>query len=294
MIHTLSVLDPATNSLTPAVRYLLSLRKPDGLWSSDFDSAWALVALSTAVQGTGDYQANFEFQAYLNDVQIATGAADGTDLLQAVTIETPVSELYPTTPNTLVFRRDEGSGTLYYRTSLNVYQPVNSAEPMQQGLSLTREYYPAGEDCPEAEDCRPIEAVQLVQGELPQLVSVALTLTVAHDMHQLILKDFIPAGTEVFNQDFKTAQTLTETGDDLFMPRSPFRYGWGWWYFNKPAIYDDHLMWTVNYLPAGTYVLTYQLVPYQRGVYQTLPAQAWQYFFPEVQGTTGGSIFTID
>ena len=81
---------------------------------------------------------------------------------------------------------------------------------------------------------------------------------------------------------------------DLFDPRDPFALGWGWWYFDGPQIYDDHVLWTAGYVPAGTYVLTYELLPYQRGTYQVLPAHAWQLFYPEVQGTTAGDLFTIE
>ena len=50
---------------------------------------------------------------------------------------------------------------------------------------------------------------------------------------------------------------------------------------------------SADYLPAGTYVLTYTLVPLQAGEYRVLPAHAWQSFFPEVQGTSAGAVFEI-
>jgi hypothetical protein len=76
--------------------------------------------------------------------------------------------------------------------------------------------------------------------------------------------------------------------------RRPFSSGYGWWYFNTPQIHDDHLTWTADYVPAGTYTLVYQLYPYQRGAFQVLPARAWVYFFPEVQGASAGAIFMIE
>ena len=61
--------------------------------------------------------------------------------------------------------------------------------------------------------------------------------------------------------------------------------------FNQPQIRDDSMLFSANFLPAGTYVLTYTLVPLQTGEYQALPAHAWQTFFPEVQGTSAGAEF---
>jgi hypothetical protein len=40
-------------------------------------------------------------------------------------------------------------------------------------------------------------------------------------------------------------------------------------------------------------VLTYTILPSLAGEYRVLPAHAWQAYFPEVQGTTAGTVFTI-
>jgi uncharacterized protein YfaS (alpha-2-macroglobulin family) len=63
--------------------------------------------------------------------------------------------------------------------------------------------------------------------------------------------------------------------------------------FNDPQIHDDGILFTADHLPAGTYTLTYTLVPVQAGEFQVLPAHAWQAFFPEVQGTSTGAVFEI-
>jgi uncharacterized protein YfaS (alpha-2-macroglobulin family) len=126
------------------------------------------------------------------------------------------------------------------------------------------------------------------------MITAALTITLSSDMINLMLEDFIPSGTEILNQDFLTSQTVQESPIDIYHPRTPFEHGWGWWYFNQPQIYDDHILWTADYVPAGTYTLVYTLVPLQRGTFQVLPSRAWMYFYPEVQGTSAGSLFTID
>jgi hypothetical protein len=73
----------------------------------------------------------------------------------------------------------------------------------------------------------------------------------------------------------------------------PYANGWGWWLFHDPQIRDDSILFSADYLPAGTYVLTYTLVPLQTGEYRVLPAHAWESFFPEVQGTSAGAVFEI-
>jgi hypothetical protein len=79
----------------------------------------------------------------------------------------------------------------------------------------------------------------------------------------------------------------------LYDSRSPLAGGWGWWLFHGPQIYDDRIAWSADYLPAGTYELTYYLVLVQPGEYRVLPARAWETYFPEVQGQSTGTIFSV-
>jgi alpha-2-macroglobulin len=294
VVYALAQLDPASISLPLALRYLMAHQDSQRLWSSSFETAWVLMAVAKTIQGTGDYQADYAFQVRLNDVLIADGAATGPESLNAVTASTPIENLYPDSPNALLIERGEGAGTLYYRVDLHTYQPAASAPAIHRGISLHRAYYLAGEGCPAAEGCTPIDEIILDEDDPSQFLTVTLTVILAHDIYNLMVEDFIPAGTEVLNRGLLTSPNLPETPPQLFDPRYPFDRGWGWWYFNPAQIYDDHILWTADYVPAGTYMLTYELLPYQRGTYQVLPAHAWQFFYPEVQGTTAGDLFSIE
>lgn len=285
---TLAQLDPASASLTPALRYLLVNQDTQGGWRSPFDSAWTLMAMVEALQGTGDTKAEFDFQVTLNDLQIAEGSAS------SVRADLPVETLYADSPNALLFQRSAGPGTLYYRADLRTYQSAQAAEPVNRGIIVQRDYYPSGTNCPGAADCDAIQAFDLDPNDPTQTVVVALTVTVPHDMYHFMLEDHIPSGAEVLDNDLKSSNWGEEAPSSQYDPRSPFNGGWGWWWFDDPQIYDDHLLWTAAYLPAGTYTLVYQLVPLQRGAYQVLPAHAWQYFFPEVMGTSAGDLFEIE
>jgi uncharacterized protein YfaS (alpha-2-macroglobulin family) len=115
-------------------------------------------------------------------------------------------------------------------------------------------------------------------------------------MYNLMIEDYIPAGTEIQNLQLKT----TEIGDieslqvQAWNPGDIYTRGWGWWYFSSPEIYKDHIAWAVNYLPAGTYELTYTIIAFRAGEYRVLPAHAWQFYFPDVEGTSEGQIITIE
>jgi alpha-2-macroglobulin len=294
VVYALAQLDPASISLPLALQYLMAHQDSQRLWSSSFESAWVLMAVAKSMQGTGDYQADYAFQSRLNDVLIAEGVAAGPESLNAVTATTPIENLYPDSPNALLIERGEGAGTLYYRVDLHTYQPAATAPAIHRGISLDRAYYLAGEGCPAADGCTPIGEITLDPDDPSQFITVTLTVVLANDMYNLMVEDFIPAGTEVLNRGLLTSPSLPETSPQQFDPSDPFARGWGWWYFNPAQIYDDHILWTADYVPAGTYMLMYELLPYQRGTYQVLPAHAWQFYYPEVQGTSAGDLFSIE
>lgn len=288
VVYALAKHNPASPLLADAVRYLSVNRNAAGLWGTTYESAWTILALNAFMVGTGGYAANYTFDALLNSQPLVHGQAAGPTSLTPVLSTVPVSGLYSDTPNALTIERGEGTGSLYYRAALQVFQPVEKVKPLDQGLRVERAYYPDG--C--GKDCQPIQSILLSEGAR---LTVHLTLTVPHDAFYMQVEDFIPAGAEILNTALKTSQQGQGSGADvsLYDPENPYAKGWGWWFFANPQIYDDHITWTADYLAAGTYVLSYTLVPMQAGEFRLIPARAWMTYFPEVQGTSGGGIFAI-
>ncbi len=291
----LARLEPASPLLVDAVRYLASTRSANGVWFAPYDSAWALTALSEALKGTGDLQAGFSYSAALNTAPLASGEASPSSF-NPVTASVPVSNLAASGSNRLQIQRGDGSGRLYYRAFLQIDRPVESAQPVNKGLVLDRSYtLMDAQGCAE-EGCPAATEAQLRTGS--QIVLVRLTLTALNDVSSLVVEDYIPAGAEILDSNLKTSQQAfaeaePQEVESPFDLRNPYANGWGWWFFDNPQIYDNRVRWTVENLPAGTYQLTYRLVLTTAGEFRVLPARAYNYFFPEVQGTSAGSIFTI-
>ncbi len=286
VIYALAQLDPASTLLPDAVNYLMTHRQADGAWGSTYESAWVMLAMTEVMRGTGELGGDFAFGATLNGASIVSGHAGGATQLNPVSTSLPLSNLYADAPNALTVLRESGSGRLYYTAALQVFRPVAEIQPLDRGIAVTRQVYPAGSDLRTAQ---PISSVQV--GEA---VTVRLTLVLPSDAYYLVVEDYIPAGAEILNTRLQTTQ-LGEYGEPgpLYDPSDPFASGWGWWMFSAAKVYDDHIAFTAEYLPAGTYELTYTLVILQAGAYQVLPARAWLFYFPEVQGTTAGAVFEI-
>jgi len=287
VLYALAQLDPASPLVADGVRYLMSERDADGGWHSTYATSWALMAVTEVMRGTGELGGDFAFSATLNDSPFAEGQAGGAQQFNQVVAETGLASLLPDLPNALNVQRDPGSGRLYYRAVLDVVQPVETISARNRGVGVSRLYYDHAVDC-RTEDCQPVQSAQV-----GDLLTVRLTLNLASDTSYLAVKDYIPAGTEILNLNLQTSQLGEAEQTQNYLPEDPFSNGWGWWYFGSPQVYDDHIAWMGEYLPAGTYELTYTLVVLQPGSFRVIPAQAQQIYFPEVQGISEGTVFEI-
>jgi alpha-2-macroglobulin len=292
VVYVLAQLDPANTVVFNAVRYLAAHRNARGLWSMGHENAWAMIALNEAMVGFGDLNADFAFHATLNGGPLASGDVSGNQVLAPVSADVPLEFLSSTSPNLLTVQREEGLGRLYYRAVLNVNRPVEDVEPIDAGMRIERVYCESAQNEESAKSCTPLSTLQL-GSDKP--ITARLTLVLPHDSHYVMVEDFIPAGMEILNRSLKTSQQgIDSTEVEVqFDDSDPFAAGWGWWLFNEPQIRDDGILFTADFLPAGTYVLTYTLIPLQAGEYRVLPAHAWESFFPEVQGTSAGAVFEI-
>ncbi|MFN8385677.1 MAG: Ig-like domain-containing protein [Anaerolineales bacterium] len=291
VVYALAQVDPANQILPNAVRYLAAHRNSNKLWNIGHDNAWAILALNAAMVGMGEVRADFAYDAKLNGNPLTNGDIAGIQVTP-ITATVPLEFLSPNSPNLLTIHREDGLGRLYYNATLQLNRPVQDVQPLDKGMQIDRVYCVSNETRAKSKDCSPLSSIQ---ADANRQFTAQLTLTLPHDAYNVMIEDFIPAGTEILDQNLNTSQQAVDaTGVQVqFDDANPFNDGWGWWLFNPPQIRDDGILFTADYLPAGTYVLTYTLIPLQAGEYRVLPAHAWQAFFPEVQGTSAGAVFEI-
>lgn len=298
IVYTLANIDPANQLLPNAIRYLTAHRNANKLWNIGHDNAWAILALNAAMVGLGEVRADFAFNAAFNGSPLTGGDIAGIQVTP-ITATVPLEFLSPNSPNLLTIHREDGLGRLYYNATLQLNRPVEDVKPLDQGMQIQRTYvdFSCDENCPPLSSLRldPLR-LQSTQGGANKLITAQLTLTLPHDAYYVMVEDFIPAGTEILDQNLNTTQQGIDATEVQvqFDDKNPFAKGWGWWLFNPPQIHNESILFTANFLPAGTYVLTYTLTPLQAGEYRVLPAHAWQAFFPEVQGTSAGMVFEIE
>lgn len=284
VLYALAQFDPATPLVLDATRYLAAHRNVQGVWSSTYENAWSLLALTEVARSGGELSATFNYGVNVNGTALLAGQANP---LVAESAQVALDALQLSLPNSIELSRTEGDGRLYYRAALFVERAAESAPALNKGMQITRTYTDAYCES----DCLAVNGVKMTPGAQ---IKVQLSLTLPEDSYYIKVEDAIPAGAEILNQTLKTSQQgVDATAVETYDPENPYRDGWGWWYFRTPEIGADNIIWSADYLPAGTYVLSYTLIPTQAGEYRVLPAHAWQTFFPEVQGTSAGEIFVV-
>jgi uncharacterized protein YfaS (alpha-2-macroglobulin family) len=161
---------------------------------------------------------------------------------------------------------------------LSAELPVEAIEPLDQGVSLSRQYYAL-------DDSRtPITEIQ--RGDL---VRVRLTVVAPAAVHYIVVDDPLPAGFEAVDSTI-----LTDTAVPAAYTLTDYQQrGWGWWYFSHIELRDEKVVLSADYLPAGTYVYTYLARASTAGTFQVIPPTASEFYFPDVGGRGAGSVFEV-
>jgi len=260
-----------------AVRWLMAHREK-GHWYTTQETAWTLIALTNWMSASNEYDTNYAFAIGLNGDMLKQGNATKDNLTETVNLQVELQDLLKEAANYLVFTRGEGTGNLYYTAYLSAELPVESIEPLDQGVSLARQYFTM-------EDSKtPISDIQ--RGNL---VRVRLTVVVPAAVHYIVVDDPLPAGFEAVD-----ASILTDTAVPTSYTLTDYNErGWGWWYFSHIELRDEKVVLSADYLPAGTYVYTYLARASTVGTFKVIPPTASEFYFPDVGGRGAGSVFEV-
>jgi uncharacterized protein YfaS (alpha-2-macroglobulin family) len=206
------------------------------------------------------------------------GRFDKSNLTDTVKLRVELKDLLKDKANELVFTRGSGTGNLYYTAYLSTALSVDQVQPLDQGVSLSREYFTL--------DNLKKPITEIARGEL---VKVRLTMVVPDAVHHIVVNDPLPAGLEAVDASLATDITVPSS----YTAQNYKDRGWGWWYFSHIELHDEKVTLSSDYLPAGTYVYTYLARAGTAGTFKVIPPTAAEFYFPDVGGRGAGSVFTV-
>ena len=285
VIDALARAAPDSPLAPSAVRWLMTARTAQR-WPTQHETAWAILALTEWMATTGELEAGYPYQLNVNAAPVLEGAFTRQTVATSAALSLPVGGLLPDEPNFFDFRRGEGDGRLYYSLYLNSFVSAETVEAASRGVTVQRAYYDAACD-PVAASCTPLDSIRA-----GRQVRVELTVIAPNDLVYAVVEDPLPAGAEAVDPGLAT--TAARLGGGITRSDADYRYGyWGWWVFNNIEYRDEKVVFLAEFLPAGTYQYTYTLQTNIPGVYQVMPAIAYEQFFPDVFGRSAGFLFTI-
>jgi uncharacterized protein YfaS (alpha-2-macroglobulin family) len=270
-------IDPENPITVDAVRWLAAHRRTGPLRSTQ-ETAWTLMALSNWLAVSRDFDADYAYAVGLNGSLLQQGAANSANLSDVVRLEIDVRQMLADEINHLVVTRGEGPGNLYYAAYLEAALPVAEIQPLDQGIVVSRQYFRLGDD--------KTPVTEVARGEI---VQARVTVIAPAALHYVIVNDALPAGLEALD-----ASLLTDVNVPSAYTRRRFQdLGWGWWLLDHLERRDERVVLSADYLPAGTYVFTYQARASTVGVFNVLPVTAQEFYFPDVAGRGAGGVFVV-
>ncbi|MBI4787191.1 MAG: alpha-2-macroglobulin, partial [Chloroflexi bacterium] len=271
-----------------AVRWLMVARK-QGHWETTQETAWSVLALTEFMQATGELQGNYSYNVSFNGKQIGDGKVDKTNVEQSKTLTVAIKDMVTNAANDLVVNRAAGDGRLYYSAYLNYYLPVENMSALNKGIIVARQYQAV-----DPQTLKPTAKV-IQSAKVGDYVQVTLTIIAPNDLHYLVLEDMLPAGFEAVDTTLKTSSVAAQSPQ--LQKQETKQVDWWlrpyWYYWAHSEIRDDRVAAFATYLGRGTYEYSYMLRASVTGEFRTLPARAWEMYFPEVFGRSAGATFTV-
>ena len=269
---------PDSELLPNAVRWLMVARRGDH-WATTQETTWSVLALTDWMVATDELNGNYSYSVVLNNDEQTAGNVTSETVRTGQQLSIAVADLLQDEMNRLTIVRSEGDGALYYSAHLKLRLDASKVDAINRGVGITREYFAEGNDTP------------ITEAQMGDVLTVRLTMTLPDSIYFFVLEDPLPAGMEALDTSLLT--TSQGVPDPQLRPSHDPYYYWWWWYWDHTEIRDESVNLYADYLPAGTYVYSYQVRATTPGIFQTMPSHGYAFYFPEVFGRSDGELFTI-
>ncbi len=291
VLDALSRLAPENALVPQTVRWLMVTRK-EGHWETTQETAWALIALTDYMAASGELEADYSYQVYFNGELLGQRTVDADNLDEPQVLRVAVADMLADQGNQLWMERLEpaggqtGKGRLYYAAYLRYFLPVEDVKALDRGIIVVRKYC-RKEQAETSTDAR-CKAVS--EAKVGDVIEVHLTLIAPNDLHYVVVEDPLPAGTEAIDTSLKTTSV---TAEEPRAERTSDRWRYWWWWLSHAELRDEKVGLFATYLRRGTYEYTYLIRASVPGEFLTMPATAYEMYFPEVWGRSDGGKFTV-
>lgn len=278
--------DPAGETASGVVKYLLNNRRMGGRWESTRDTAYCIEAIADYLRATGEGASDMTVTILLDGRPVKTVERNRGNLFTFDNRFVLEGDAVTSGKHTLTIRRT-GKGPVYASMALT-YFSLEDAIPAA-GLEVTaeRKYYrlvprrdavvPVAGSIGQVIDQKvsAFDRIPLDEGEpiaSGELLEVHLTVEGKNDYEYLMLQDPKPAGCE---PDDVTSGYVHD--------------GFGAY----RELRDDRVCFFIHQLPLGRHTLTYRLRAETPGTFHALPATIAGMYATELKGNSAGETVSV-
>jgi hypothetical protein len=278
-LKALANLDPKSELLPRAARWLMEHRSDGYYWDSTEQTATAIYGLIDYLKISGELKPNYKLSVYLNGQKLADRAITEKDVANPLPIMLTAAAPQVHAGSNEVRIVKSGPGVLYWSASASYFSREPKPAPTgSYALNVVREYFKL---VPERQDNRIVYSEQPLAGPVQtgDVVVVRLTVSATQEEQYLQIEDPIPAGFEFIEQE----------GSYELKEKPP------WWdfYYTQREFHDDRAALFSTTYERGQGQFHYLLKAVTPGTFQANPARVLPMYEPARQASTQAATVTV-
>ena len=285
ILFALSKLSDENPILMPIVEYLTSNATSFVNNFNPQEAVWLLLAL-TELTNQHKLNVNLQTEVIINNKTLIEESIQTEDVKDIYTATIPIDDLRGSDQINELEIFKEGSGELYFNSSLLYCVETDSILPVEENAVITRNYYTL-EDFNEENPLAELTSGVLYKG--------VLTLVVSEDASYIAIENPLPAGLKalsfnpaVGNISMQYEKEESARANGLTWIDNPL------WLFDNYLIEDDRMILYSENLPAGIYKIDYLVQAGMYGKYNHLPATVKTMFNSDMYGRTEGGWMKVE
>ena len=278
-LKALSSLDPKSDLLPKAARWLIDRRSDGYYWTSTEQTATAIFGLIDYLKVSGELKPNYTVDVFVNAQKLAERHVTDKDIQSPapITVTADAAQLHSGDNQVRITRN--GPGVLYWSAFASYFKREPKPGPTgATALNILREYYRL---VPENSGGHIVYREQPVQEPFKsaEVMEVRLTVSATGEEQYLQIEDPIPAGFEFVEQE------------NLYELKQ--RPAWWNFYYTQREFHDDRAALFSTTFHKGQGQFHYLLKAVEPGTYQANPARVLPMYEPARQSSTRSMTVTI-
>jgi uncharacterized protein YfaS (alpha-2-macroglobulin family) len=279
-LKALSHLQPKSDLLAKAARWLIDRRSDGYYWSSTEQTATAIFGLMDYLKVSGELKPSYTLSVFVNGKNVKEQQITERDVANPLPIVLTAAAPDVHAGANEIRIAKSGPGVLYWSASASYYSQEPRPAPVGgMRFNIVREYFKL---TPETVQGRIVYAESPLAGPVQSgdIVVARLTVNATEDQSYLQIEDPIPAGFEFIEQE-----NLYE------LKQKP-----PWWdfYYTQREFHDDRAAMFMTRFRRGQARLHYLLKAVTPGTFQANPARVLPMYEPARQASTRSVTITVN